>query len=152
MKKIELSTGTIIVDDDSLTFEWDDNNLSILRKYIGKVNIRTERRMKHATWQYGFRLGAIGLVLIIFMFIRPSELLSWAGLIAMVLALLLVIGDTLLTLIGVHILDGIMLRVMGEDVVFATIQNTRGKDIEFFISESDKKVVKSLEKYRISKS
>ncbi len=149
MKTINLSTGTIVIDDESLNFVWEGNNLSIFRKHIGKVNIQTERRMKHPTWQYGFRLGVIGVILIIATFIKPNSLLSWLAFITMFFAIFLVIGDVFFTLIGLPLIDNIMVRLVGENVTVATIQNTNGTDLEFFIAEDEIVIVRGLEKYRL---
>ena len=111
------------------------------------VHIKEEKYLKHGDWNYAFRCGGIGLVLMIICFaiaygIKGSSTVStaflWLGIICAQLitfgALILILGfwDGLF---GSTISNKLLLKVFGKDITKVIIASKTNEHIEFFMDK-----------------
>lgn len=150
-KDIKFETGLLKVTDDSISLQWEGNNVSMFRWQIGKVNVNTSKELKHDTLIYGFRLAAISIGLMILTFVFESNMFSWLSLISMISALIIVFGSLILPLFGLYTIDYILLNIIGREYTIAKVHNTSGQDIEFYILPEEKVKAKSISDLRIEK-
>jgi hypothetical protein len=148
---INFKTGLLKVTDDSISLQWNGNNVSMYRWQIGKVDVVTSKELNHQPFIYGFRLGGISIGFVILTFIFKSHLFEWVSLISVILAIIIVFGDLILGLFGINIIHNILLNFLGQNSTKVRIQNTSGQDIEFYILPSEKTKARSIVDLRIEK-
>lgn len=149
---INFKTGLLKVTEDSISLKWPGNNVSMFRWQIGKVDIQTSKELDKNVWVYGFRLGAIGLILVIFGLIINKGGLLIFGNISLWTGLAIIFGDIFLDgMLGLNFVNAILFNLIGKEYTKVTIQNTSGKDIEFYILPEEKTKARSIDKLRIEK-
>ena len=150
---IQFETGLLKVDEDSISLQWDGNNVSMYRWQIGKVDVVTSKELKHQPWIYGFRLGAISIIPFILAFVVDSSTMSWIAAIMMIVAVFIFFGDLVLAgLFGIEIVRSMLMNIVGREFTEVRIQNTDGQDINFYILEEEKSKARSIADLRKEKA
>lgn len=150
-KDIEFETGLLKVDEESISLQWGENNISMYRWQIGRVDVQTLKELRLMPIMYGFRLGAIAIVPIILSFVFKNHFMSWIGTIMMCSAFLIVFGDIFGRLFGLTLIESILMRIIGNEFTEVRVQNTSGQDMEFYILPEEKSKTRSIANLRIEK-
>lgn len=148
---IKFKTGLLKVEEDSISLQWNGNSVSMYRWQIGQVDIITSKELQHKAYVYGFRLGLLGIGLMILTFILQSHLFEWLSAISTITGCLIVFGDLILGLFGVNIVHDTLLIILGQEVTQVRVQNTSGQNIEFYILKNEISKAKSIADLRIEK-
>lgn len=142
---IEFETGLLKVTDDSISLQWDGNNVSMYRWQIGEVNIETFKSLRLDPVQYGFRLALLSIVPLIISLFVNQPILTLLFPVMILLAVIIVFGEIILGgLLGINIIYSVLLSVLGTEQTLVTVQNTSGNNLEFYITHNEKNKALSI--------
>ena len=160
-KKIIFSTGTLNIEDISITFHHNKVILnkanSISRENIGHTDKQTLKILPNVEFVYIFRLVIIGIALAIvgvfFGVSTKTYFLFYLGLgVIFFGAFLLFAWIWLDSMLGMKIAGPILLGLFGVDACRVIVQNIYGENnLDFFIRADEKNKLPNFEEYKIEK-